>query len=464
MFNYFLEWRSEDRVAQRFKRKWQVQLLQVFCMLSIMIMNTQNVEAGPYDPIAATQTKWYVGGFTTTRRDDAETACGDLSKTHLGFWCEKFWGASLNFIGVYNGTCYNFRAGYNPTTMYGTYRGWLCPYDYTDTQGKFYSNAHFIPLALDLTCPANSHPYGSANASQVGQCMCNYPFVTDTTGTSCVVQCPTGQQPDATGLACVVIPPTVCPVGQKSHPYGGCMLDCAAGSFPNMDETACIPDSSPYCTIKPLNPLPTSISDACSNVLENLSSTQAQKDAACGTLKPELIADMACLTTKLEALSTAANIRPPLSLTQTAGVRTDAYQAHFREVWEKMENLTKLENENPAMKIACSARRLEIAKEKGCNNVGKCENACLPASVGQRSHCFRGRPAKPSSDAKHPKGKAIDVGSSEINRLKTVLSNQSPPQTIPQFLASPTGGCNVGQLGWGGTFTGNIDAVHFYVP
>lgn len=292
-------------------------------------------------------------------------------------------------------------------------------------------------------CPTNSVYYLTA-ADHV-ECACNSGYVVDGGGTACVA-------------------PTTCPVGQKVHPYGGCMLDCAAGLFPNMDDTACIPDSSPNCTIKPLNPLPTSISDACSNVLENLSSTQAQKDAACGTLKPELIADMACLTTKLEALSTAANIRPPLSLTQTAGVRTDAYQAHFREVWEKMENLTKLENENPAMKIACPARRLEIAKEKGCNNVGKCENACLPASVGQRSHCFRGRPAKPSSDAKHPKGKANDVGSSEINRLKTVLSNQSPPQTIPQFLASPTGGCNVGQLGWGGTFTGNIDAVHFYVP
>jgi hypothetical protein len=232
MFNVLSEWRSEERVAQRYKRKWQVHLLQFFCMLSTMIMVMPNVEAGPYDPIAATQTKWYVSGFTTTRRDDPETACADVNKTNLGLWCGKFWGASLNFIGVYNGTCYNFRAGYNPTTMYGTYRGWLCPYDYTDTQGKLYSNLYFIPLAIEPTCPANSYPMNNADQNKVGQCRCNYPLVADTAGTSCIVQCPAGQQPDATGLACVAAPPVLpsaCPILPLAELTDAASLDFERG-------------------------------------------------------------------------------------------------------------------------------------------------------------------------------------------------------------------------------------------
>jgi hypothetical protein len=194
--------------------------------------------------------------------------------------------------------------------------------------------------------------------------------------------------------------------------------------------------------------------------LENINSTQAQKDAACGALTPALLAGKACLMDKLSALS------PAVPLKVTSDIRSVAYQAHLREVWDKMERVVDWMDKHLTIQSACAARRAEFAAEKGCDKAGPCKSepneVCYPESSTQRSHCIVGRPANPSpNDAQHTQGKAFDVGkTSTIDPLLAVLGGRTPPETISQFLNAPTN-CN---LSWGGTFIDNYDPVHFYVP
>lgn len=250
-----------------------------------------------------------------------------------------------------------------------------------------------------ITCTRNVCPANSTLASGTA------------TVTTCT--CNTGYQPDPTATSCV--PVVACPVAKLTAP--------------------------------PFN-------DACAQALENISSTQAQKDAACGSLTPAMQAGKSCLEGKLSSMS------PAISLAITADIRDIAYQAHFREIWDKMEKLVRLMKEDPAMQTACAVRRAEIAAEKGCNNAGPCTSCTSPIAT-QRNHCLKGRPAKPSpNDAQHIQGNAIDVSETRtMDPLLAALGARRPPQTIPQFLdASPTN-CN---LNWGGTFKDNYDPVHFY--
>ena len=195
--------------------------------------------------------------------------------------------------------------------------------------------------------------------------------------------------------------------------------------------------------------------DACAQALENFSSTQAQKNAACGTLTPAMQTGQTCLENKLAAMTPAA-----IPFARTADIRSVAYQAHFRDIWDKMEDIVRKTKNDPAMQTACAARRAEIAAEKGCDNAGAC-TSCYPSSGTQRSHCFKGRPARPDPNgALHTQANAIDVSeASTIDPLKAALAGRNPPQNVQQFLDAPTN-CN---LIWGGTFTTNYDPVHFQV-
>lgn len=239
-----------------------------------------------------------------------------------------------------------------------------------------------------------------------------------------------------------------CPVhstGTGGNPPTGCI--CNIDFMPDLTATSCVPVSD--CPIPGLTPF----NDACSQALENLSSTQAQKNAACGTLTPAMQTGQTCLESKLAAMTPVA-----IPFVRTADVRSVAYQAYFREIWDKMEDLVRLESD-PAKHAACAARRAEIAAEKGCDNAGSCAGACYAPSATQRSHCFRGIPANPDPNgAQHTQGNAIDVSrTGTIEPLQVALATRTPPQTIPQFLDAPTN-CN---LIWGGTFTNNYDPVHF---
>lgn len=194
--------------------------------------------------------------------------------------------------------------------------------------------------------------------------------------------------------------------------------------------------------------------DACAQALENVSSTQAQKNAACGSLTPAMQAGKSCLEGKLSSMS------PAISLAITADIRSIAYQAHLKEIWDKMQVLVRLMKEDPAMQTACAARRAEIAAEKGCDNAGVC-TSCYPSTATRRSHCIAGMPASPNpNDAQHTQGKAFDVSRTRtINPLRAALGARNPPQAIQQFLDAPPTNCN---LNWGGTFKDNYDPVHFY--
>ena len=195
--------------------------------------------------------------------------------------------------------------------------------------------------------------------------------------------------------------------------------------------------------------------EICAQVLENINSTQAQRDAACGALTPALQTGMSCLRDKLTAMT------PSIPMRVTSDIRSLAYQAHLREVWDRMLEVVNWMERNPTIQTVCATRRVEIAAEKGCDNAGRC-SSCSAESATQRSHCLKGRPASPSpNDALHTQGNAFDVSEERtINPLLAALGARNPPQTIPQFLNAPTS-CN---LNWGGTFENNNDPVHFHAP
>jgi len=228
------------------------------------------------------------------------------------------------------------------------------------------------------------------------------------------------------------------------------------GNFPESNPPSfCGIDNVSTCPVAKLTAPP--FNDACAEVLENIHSTQAQKNAACGSLTPALQAGKACLMDKLSRTNDLAT-GTPIPLKITADIRDIAYQAHLREIWDKMEDLVDRMNKDPAMRTACAVRRAEVAAEKGCDNAGRCKS-CYPSTATRRSHCIAGMPASPNpNDAQHTQGKAFDVSeTSTIDPLKAALNKLRPPQTIPQILDAPTN-CN---LNWGGTFTTNYDPVHF---
>jgi hypothetical protein len=273
---------------------------------------------------------------------------------------------------------------------------------------------------ISPACPANS--------SGTVTCTCNDPYVPDPTATSCVVPpaCPT----HASGTPCV----------------------CDSGYQFDATGTSCV-DACP--SVPALTPLPKD--DACANVLENIHSTQAQKDAACGALTDKLKTGMACFRDKLSRTNDIVTGNP-IPFVVTSDIRDIAYQAHLREVWDKMQLLVKLMKDDPAMQTACAARRAEIAAEKGCDNAGVCKS-CYSESATQRSHCLKGMPADPNpNDAQHTQGNAFDVSATyTIAPLRVALGALRPPQNIPLFLDAPT---NCGLI-WGGMFITNKDPVHF---
>jgi hypothetical protein len=271
----------------------------------------------------------------------------------------------------------------------------------------------------------------------------------DTTTTSPPCTCNDPYMPDPTATSCVV--PPACPTHASGTPCA-----CDSGYQFDATGTSCV-DACP--SVPALTPLPKD--DACANVLENIHSTRAQKDAACGVLTDNLKTGMACFRDKLSRTNDIITGNP-IPFVVTSDIRDIAYQAHFREIWDKMELLVTTMEDDPAMQTACAVRRAEIAAEKGCNNAGKCKGVCYIPSGTQRSHCLRGRPALPSpNDAQHTQGKAFDVSlDGTITPLQNVLNARRPPQNIQQFLDAPT---NCGLI-WGGTFIDNNDPVHFLAP
>ncbi len=271
--------------------------------------------------------------------------------------------------------------------------------------------------------------------------------------------------------------PTACPAGQKTSQYPltsptanpaqptyGCVLDCSAqpNTHANLDSTACVPDDA--CKDVPyLKPLPTAASDPRTAALES-SQGQAVIDKVCGPLTPQMKNEVACLNEKLAVLKL-----PAMQINNA--VRSQAYQAHFWDIWSGMERVMKDDiQSDPVKKAACATRRLELAKEKGCNRAGDCTKdgktinpttgRPYPVSDCTGGHCFVGGVAK-NPGAGHPERKAIDIPNSQVIALRTALGTQ----TVKGFLAAP-GSTNcpaLPKLKWGGDYITHKDFVHFYL-
>jgi hypothetical protein len=191
--------------------------------------------------------------------------------------------------------------------------------------------------------------------------------------------------------------------------------------------------------------------------LERYNSTQAEKDAACGTLTPTMQTAVACFQNKLTGVNNPTTGQP-IPLIITAGIRNVEYQRHLREIWDKMERIVRETRNNPTLQASCATRRAELAAEKGCDHAGGCRprppyNECQIA--GGRNHCIVSQPAPPNpNDATHTQGNAIDVDETQtVNPLETALSLRTPPQTIQGWLDAPNN-CNLNWLG-------DADRVHF---
>ena len=205
------------------------------------------------------------------------------------------------------------------------------------------------------------------------------------------------------------------------------------------------------CPVTALPPIPAD--DVCAQTLEAYNSTQAQKVAACGTLTPAMQTAVGCFRNKLTQINDPATGQP-IPLVITADIRNIAYQAHFREVWDKMEDIVRETRDNPTMQAVCAARRAEVAAEKGCDNAGPC-TTCYPSTATTRSHCIVSRPAQPNpNDATHVQGNAIDVSRGQtVDPLQAALNLRTPPQSIQDMLNAPRN-CRLDYLGAG-------DPVHF---
>ena len=226
----------------------------------------------------------------------------------------------------------------------------------------------------------------------------------------------------------------------------------------------------PGCSVDPLKELPAD--DLCAQSLN--AGLGKDVNGKCPPLDPRLPGQMQCFADKITATNVTA--RPPIPYAgPTATIRNTAYQAHLREVWDKMIKLNEPDNNNNE---ACRPLRDKVIAEKGCDSSGECL-ASTPSTPHcmAGSHCIKYRPATFSN---HSTGTAFDVPEGTVNGLLSRLAPPPPPQLrwrktlrplpptiqmqrkmIADWLAKPAA-CN---LYWGGNFTDpGPDYIHFQLP
>ncbi len=228
-------------------------------------------------------------------------------------------------------------------------------------------------------------------------------------------------------------------------------VECPAGFNPDSHNPPEACWRQDPCPVARVTPVPEN--DVCAQTLEAYNPTQAQKTAACGTLTTGMQTAVNCFADKLSRINNPTTGQP-IPLRITADIRNLAYQAHFREIWDKMEDIVFEITRNPALQTACAARRAEIAAEKGCDNAGPCAPCSAPTATARR-HCLASRPAPPNpNDATHVQGNAIDVDRGQtVDPLQSALNQRTPPQSIQGQLDAPTN-CRLDYLG-------AQDPVHF---
>lgn len=181
------------------------------------------------------------------------------------------------------------------------------------------------------------------------------------------------------------------------------------------------------CPITPLQPLP---DDPCTQSLEAGLGVDVNGACAAG-LTPEMQQEAQCLDNKITSLG----IPYP---GPTATIRTPAYQAHLREIWEKLRELNNLKD--PAVIQACAGRKTEIEAHKF-------------------SHGLTDRPAV--SNSRHESGNAIDIGRDVVRELINRVTTET--SDLQDYVNSPISNPPACNLQWGGRFR-QYDWVHFQLP
>lgn len=199
-------------------------------------------------------------------------------------------------------------------------------------------------------------------------------------------------------------------------------VDCPSDKKWNSTTQQCEEESCPIGSLQPLN-------DNCALSLE--AGNGVDGAGACPGLTPEMNQQKQCLANKITSLG--ISYPGPTSTT-----RTGPYQAHLREIWEKLRELKKLED--PAVIQACASRKAEIEAHK-------------------LSHGLTDRPA--ASNSRHESGNAVDIGNDVarelINRVTTDTSD------VQDYVNSPFSNPPACNLQWGGRFQQN-NWIHFQLP
>ncbi len=223
-------------------------------------------------------------------------------------------------------------------------------------------------------------------------------------------------------------PPAISEIGEISSTLNRCSIKYAAHiSAPTCMELTPygVVDGNYYliddpCAVPDLKPKPT---DACSVALETGRGLPVPA-TACPT--PSVMTDPngeACLKGKLAVLGI------PYA-GPTATIRTAAYQAHLKDVWDRNEEHKKITD--PAKRLACTAKR-EIVE-------------------GEMNH--HGLRYQPTNESRHVAGKAFDISQPTVRTLETTLNQAG--RSVSGLLRSPPP-CT---LIWGGTYS-DPDDVHF---
>lgn len=292
--------------------------------------------------------------------------------------------------------------------------GWTCWAYATLHPGDAAYAQRFGWLASMAVCPANS--------TGTTSCTCNDPYVPDTTQTSCVIPaCPA----HASGTPCA------CDTGYKFD---------AAG-------TSCVST----CSVDPLPKPPPPFSDACSNSLEKGRGVDIDNACAAG-LTPDMKDGAQCVADKIHAL--AIPYTGP-----SATIRTEAYQDHMLDVWNKSEEIKNKDDWLPGEKQACAAVITDVNNEMGWHGIDS-------------------TPSSSEDLAPHVLGRAIDIPRNVAKTLIAQVTNTTFVANCIVCLPLPviTGdvqdyvnssrinppACN---LNWGGRFKKpRPDPVHFQLP
>lgn len=134
----------------------------------------------------------------------------------------------------------------------------------------------------------------------------------------------------------------------------------------------------------------------------------------------------------------------------TATVRTLAYQAHLRKVWDKFFELQNKIKKKPAIKQMCPALIAKVEGEMGFRIDQDPTDSNLECTAAGRNHCIVQQPA--AADPKHVKNLAFDISRCTVRNFQNILL---PPRTM----ATEANAC---KLTWGGTFRPKPDPVHFF--